>query len=433
MKWNDEVSHFAATDVGLKRSHNQDAFGVSLAHSQETWEKRGHLFVVADGMGAHAVGELASKLAVDTIRQNYIKTRQQALEVALGEAITDANQTIHERGNQNREFKGMGTTATTLVLCPTGAFIGHVGDSRCYRIRGARIDQLSFDHSLQWELAKRQKVPPEELTSVPSNIIIRSLGPQPKVKVDVDGPYPVQEGDRFLLCSDGLSGPVKDPELWAIINYLPGEEACRFLVHMANLRGGLDNITAMLVLVGNPEHAHADSSHEEIKTARFGRRAFWGVISSALTYGILAALCAVPMLAGIASEVFAGLSGVFAIMALLIFGLKIWSKRHAPSENPVGPPPIHRTHICGIDRGIVEQMLEEDKRLREVAAEENWEVDWKLLKQRHQQADELLANGSFPDAFREVCRSITILSEGMRKHLGKQEKLKPNWEQDNKS
>jgi len=208
------VSHHTRTDVGVKRSHNQDALVVGRAPNKDAWRVRGDLYVVADGMGAHAVGELASKLAVDTIRLSYTKSRGITSEDALKRAIVEANATIHERGQQNREFEGMGTTATALILGPEGAIVGHVGDSRCYRIRGELIEQISYDHSLVWEVARRQNVQPEDVKSVPKNIIIRSLGPEAQVNVDVNGPYKVLDGDRFLLCTDGLSGQVTDREIW---------------------------------------------------------------------------------------------------------------------------------------------------------------------------------------------------------------------------
>src|SRR5262249_45713861 len=168
---------------------------------------------------------------------------------ALRKAFVEANLTIHTRGQQNREFQGMGTTGTALVVRPEGVWIGHVGDSRVYRVRNGSIEQLSFDHSLVWELARGHNKNPDELEGVPSNVIIRSLGPEPLVQVDVEGPHPVQAGDYFILCSDGLSGPVTDREIGAVVSSLPPEEACRFLIHLANLQGGPDNITAIIVHV----------------------------------------------------------------------------------------------------------------------------------------------------------------------------------------
>src|SRR5260370_25741457 len=141
----------------------------------------------------------------------------------------------------------MGTTTTALLVRPEGAWIGHVGDSRAYRIRDGQIEQMSFDHSLVWEMARRQGVDPDGLQGIPSNVIVRSLGPEPLVQVDVEGPHPVQAGDTYLLCSDGLTGQISDSEMGAIASVLPPAEACRFLVDLANLRGGPDNITVLIV------------------------------------------------------------------------------------------------------------------------------------------------------------------------------------------
>src|ERR1041385_8124152 len=159
----------------------------------------------------------------------------------------------------------MGTTGTALVIRPEGAWVGHVGDSRAYRIRGGLIEQLSFDHSLLWELARRQRKSPEELTGIPANVIVRSLGPEATVQVDVEGPHPLEQGDVFLLCSDGLSGQVNDRVIGAVVTALPPEEAVRFLVHMANLQGGPDNTTVIVVRVGTAAN-ESDSDFQASKT-----------------------------------------------------------------------------------------------------------------------------------------------------------------------
>src|SRR4029077_14593744 len=135
------------------------------------------------------------------------------------------------------------------LLRPDGVWIGHVGDSRAYRIRDGRIEQMSFDHSLVWEMARRHGVDPEGLQGIPSNVIVRSLGPEPLVQVDIEGPHPIQAGDTFVVCSDGLSGPVSDREIGAAVSALAPKEACRFLIDLANLQGGPDNITVIVVKV----------------------------------------------------------------------------------------------------------------------------------------------------------------------------------------
>ena len=205
--WSHCLEYAALSDIGLRRANNQDSYKVALAGDQADFQQRGHLFIVADGMGAHAAGELASKMATDVIPLDYRKLLDQSPAEAILSALVDANRQIHTRGQASPEFRGMGTTATTLLLLPAGALVAHVGDSRAYRLRGNRIEQLTFDHSLVWEMQASGQMPEGQVPAfIPKNIITRSLGPNPAVQVDLEGPYPVEAGDTFLLCSDGLSG-----------------------------------------------------------------------------------------------------------------------------------------------------------------------------------------------------------------------------------
>ena len=250
MHWEQRVEYAALTDIGFRRRNNQDSYCVLTSKSRDEWFERGHVFLVADGMGGHAVGELASKIAADTVPHTFLKLRELPVVEALRVAVETAHRVIHERGEQNRDFNRMGTTCTTLVLTPLGAVIGHVGDSRCYRIRGGKIEQLTFDHSLQWELIRQGKMSPEDIMRYePRNVITRSLGPQPTVQVDVEGPYAIRPGDVYLLCSDGLTGQVPDEEIGQIASALAPSDACRFLVDLANLRGGPDNITVVITMI----------------------------------------------------------------------------------------------------------------------------------------------------------------------------------------
>jgi protein phosphatase len=144
----------------------------------------------------------------------------------------------------------MGTTCSALLLLPQGALIAHVGDSRVYRCRRGKLEQLSFDHSLVWEMqqATHARVS-QELPGIPKNVITRSIGPHATVKVDLEGPFPIELKDLFLVCSDGLTGRIEDQELASALTYLPPEVAGQFLVDLAVLRGGKDNITLTLVHV----------------------------------------------------------------------------------------------------------------------------------------------------------------------------------------
>lgn len=439
MNWSDRVVHHALSDVGIKRSHNQDAFGVVLAPSKDVWLKRGHLFLVADGMGAHAVGEMASKLAVDSIGHLYSKMRQSDAAEGLVKAIVEANHTIHEKGRQNREFQGMGTTATSLLLLPTGAYVGHVGDSRCYRIRADRIDQLSYDHSLQWELARRRKVAPEELSSVPSNIIIRSLGPEPEVKVDLNGPYPVRTGDRFVLCSDGLSGLVDDWEIWGAVSYLPGDEACRFLVDLANLRGGIDNITVIIVQVGEPRLNEKTTTTTILpwwSRLPFASQLAEVPLSSWLLVGGFLALLTDMGLhaAGILAErktldVLLRLTATILLSAsLAALVLRRQRLERRPTISPEEAAPVYRTRFCAVETSTLDDIVGIERRLRELAIEEQWQVDKVKLHNHEAEAERLRIFGDNISAFREYCRTISVLSKGMPERNEKSESFTPNWQ-----
>ena len=194
----DAVKYGYETDVGRMRDHNEDNFCI---HPELG------LWLVADGMGAHAAGELASKMACESVPHTYRKLPDCSPAEALERAITAANTAIHERGEANAEFQGMGTTSSMLVLLPHSAIVAHVGDSRVYRLRDGTIEQLTFDHSLVWEMQAAGQMPSGQVASfIPKNIITRSLGPRRDVQIDLEGPFPLVEGDTFLLCSHGLSG-----------------------------------------------------------------------------------------------------------------------------------------------------------------------------------------------------------------------------------
>lgn len=281
--WGHCLQHAALSDVGLRRANNQDAMSVVIAGSQDAWQQRGHLFMVADGMGAHAAGELASKLAVDAVSLTYFKLPDLSPAEALATAMREANGQIHDRGQADPEFKGMGTTATAMLLMPEGALLAHVGDSRAYRLRGDRYEQLTFDHSLVWEMREAGQLSADANTDhIPKNIITRSIGPNPTVQVDIEGPFPIAIGDSYLLCSDGLSGPVEDDEMGTILGCMPPDEAVRALVNLGNLRGGPDNITVVIAQVVGPLEAREKETQTDNppprRTARPVHPALWTVM-----------------------------------------------------------------------------------------------------------------------------------------------------------
>ena len=251
--WKTSVRVSSRSDVGLRRANNQDSHVVVLATTLQQLFKRGHLLVVADGMGAHAAGELASKIAVDTIALSYAKRVNEDIAEALRNSVFDAHKQIRSQSERDNAFHDMGTTADALVISPAGAIVAHVGDSRAYRLRDRVFEQLTFDHSLVWEIRASGKIPRDRIPSyIPKNVITRSLGPSEHLVVDLEGPFPVWPGDYYLLCSDGLSGQVEDDEIGQILFVLPPDYATETLINLANLRGGPDNITVVSAQVTAP-------------------------------------------------------------------------------------------------------------------------------------------------------------------------------------
>lgn len=259
------------TDIGMRRTNNQDSIVCVPARSPAAVRSRGHLFVVADGMGAHAAGELASRIATAQIAQHYVQlSDSHSIASAVHGSMAQANLDIYNRGQSNPEFLNMGTTACALVLSPRGAIVGHVGDSRVYRLRDQTLEQLTFDHSLVWELEASGQVTGAGAANIPKNVITRSLGPQSDVQIDIEGPLDVLPGDRFLLCSDGLTGPVTDEEIAVLLHTLDADLATRVLVDLANLRGGPDNISVVVVHVqpGFAEHVCETASDRSMGSPR---------------------------------------------------------------------------------------------------------------------------------------------------------------------
>jgi PPM family protein phosphatase len=241
-----------STHVGMKRNHNEDNYLILPDQN---------LCCVADGMGGHASGEIASKIAVDELAEFFRMTAedQDATwpfkmdksrnydENRLATGIKLANKSIFDKACSDLKFKGMGTTIVSLHFTPNAAYVGHVGDSRVYFFRQGVLKQVTEDHSLLNDYLKAKRLTPEEIENFPhKNVIVRALGMKETVVVDMAKVEP-QEGDIFLLCSDGLSGMVTDPQMQEVLARTPElEEACTQLIDMANAAGGNDNVTCVL-------------------------------------------------------------------------------------------------------------------------------------------------------------------------------------------
>jgi serine/threonine protein phosphatase PrpC len=236
------------TDIGRKRKQNQDN-GISVPDLG--------LFIVADGMGGHQGGETASAMVVESVPaivKKKTKKKNWDPKVVLAEAIREANSTIYKKASEQNTLQGMGTTTTSLLFSQNILTLGHVGDSRCYYIRENAIWQLTRDHSLVAEKIRAGLITPEEArTDQMKNVITRSVGFESHVDVDTYE-FEVQNGDVFLVCSDGLSGFLEDDKMLELITPFCKEqksidETLQSLIDGANNNGGEDNISALLVKV----------------------------------------------------------------------------------------------------------------------------------------------------------------------------------------
>jgi protein phosphatase len=237
------------TDVGLVRSENQD-FGTYTTPREESHSHPGgRLLVVADGMGGHRGGATASRLAGETIKAQYLGSETHDIAQALRESLTRANARIFSEAQANPDLRGMGTTTSALVVKNNQAWFAHVGDSRIYLVRGDEIRQITEDHSLVASMVREGLLTPKEAETHPRrNVLQRSMGVGEDVDIDVSGPFPILENDVFVLCSDGLHGLVKEPELKEIAA-LPIDQAATEYVKLALSRGAPDNVTVIVARI----------------------------------------------------------------------------------------------------------------------------------------------------------------------------------------
>ena len=258
------VHVFGKTDVGRTREHNEDAFVIadltrndaSLQPSVRTHRvgEKGTLFMVADGMGGAAAGEIASQMATEIVlkefRENWIPVQQASTEAfarCLKQAAQKANATIHGYATSHQEYRGMGTTATIAGLLADTLYLAQVGDSRGYLVREGVVKQITKDQSLMQKLIEAGELTEEEAAqSERRNIILQALGPEANIKVDLTFQR-LRRGDTLVLCSDGLSGQIKRDDIARVVT----EEkdlvaACRRLIELANDAGGPDNITVII-------------------------------------------------------------------------------------------------------------------------------------------------------------------------------------------
>lgn len=238
-----------STDTGLERKDNEDAIGYVSD------ERSGlHLIVIADGLGGAACGQVASQLAVQTVRQSFFSTAGTEFSVndRLALAIAEANRLIFHRASRDRQCRGMGSTCAILALSDETAHVAHVGDSRVYLVRQGRIRQLTRDHSRVQRMLDDGLITEEEAANHPDrDWLDRALGLREQILPDLlIEPIRFYQDDTFVVCTDGLTNLVRDEEIFHLVQCAPAAHACEALIALANERGGNDNITVAIARVG---------------------------------------------------------------------------------------------------------------------------------------------------------------------------------------
>jgi len=243
-----DIRAIVVSDVGCVRTNNEDAARFVRPSNSAIRFQKGYLAIVADGMGGHAAGEIASQLAVETIAKTYYQ-REESPEESLFLAFTKANREIWQSASKNSQQRGMGTTCTTIVLSDNRLYLAHVGDSRAYLLQKGQFFQVSTDHTYVQTLVDQGVITPAEAEKHPErNVLTRAMGTHSKVEIDVARlNYTFAENDRLLLCTDGLYDYLNNEELAQLLLNPNLNEAAQQLVESAKQRGGHDNITVLII------------------------------------------------------------------------------------------------------------------------------------------------------------------------------------------
>lgn len=247
------VTVAAKTDLGRVRENNEDKFEYYLSEDVARLASRGHLFVVCDGMGGHAAGQIASELAAKTFIDVYLNHPATEIPVALRSAVTAANRYVFDISQAVPSRRGMGTTLSSLAIVQDRAFVTQVGDSRVYRWRAGEFKCLTTDHTFKVEMVAKGVLTQEEAEAHPRrNMLMRGIGVEATADPDVTE-LDLQEDDRFLICSDGLLNHVPDSEIGRALGEMSPSDAVWKLVNQALVEGGSDNCTVMVVRVDRLE------------------------------------------------------------------------------------------------------------------------------------------------------------------------------------
>ncbi len=252
------ITYYGASDIGLVRTENQDSFGKFPKDNNNLYQPKGVLFIVADGMGGHTGGKEASELAVDVVSDEYYSSNSDVIANALLFAFKNANLKIHQSSMDSPQFNKKGTTCSALALADDKGHIAHVGDSRIYKITDGNIIQFTNDHTEVGEMFRKGILTEKEAQNHPSkSVLVRALGIEADVEVDLIENILLSHGDCFVLCSDGLA-KVGVEEIKEVVLNNSTEEACKKLISLANELGGKDNVTVQVIRIIGEE------SNEEI-------------------------------------------------------------------------------------------------------------------------------------------------------------------------
>ncbi len=401
----------------MRRRNNQDSFAIVLAKDEIAWQKSGHLLIVADGMGAHAAGELASRLSVELIPHHYGKLLKGIPSEALQRSLVETNSEIFRRGQANPEFRSMGTTTCALAILPEGAVIAHVGDSRVYRLRGNQFEQLTFDHSLVWEMRASGEVSEEALRSnaIPKNVITRSLGPNGTVAVDLEGPFPLRVGDKFLICSDGLSGQLTDEEMGVLLQVVDIHTAVNAMVDLANLRGGPDNITVVVGEVMNEGLMQSGAAMDTNPSAVAPQ--FPVAFGIATAIGLLC--CVVLLLLG--QFPVACLAAGAAAVAFATGWFKYQGQRVSNEiSGQYGRGP-YRKATCKPDAVFTSSLTQVISELRDWVNENHWKIESTKIDEDTKLAKAAEKSKNYDEAIRRYVKVIAMTMEEVRKQQDEQD------------
>lgn len=290
-----EIIFAKGTDIGRTRNHNEDYLDAFSPPDPVQRQQKGDLFIVADGMGGHQAGDIASQTAVTIISHEYYADPNTDVQASLTSAIEKANAYIYQDAAQNINRAGMGTTVVAAVIRGRELYLANVGDSRAYLMRQGKVTQVTRDHSFVAEQVRAGLLTLEQARAHPQrNVITRALGSRPEVQVDTYA-YELQPGDMLLLCTDGLSEYVREDDLLTILSQYSPEEAVPRLIALANRRGGADNISAIVIQAG-PRPGPARTQPLTAPTQRIAvqprRRPIWPwalgiMLGAALAVGLI--------------------------------------------------------------------------------------------------------------------------------------------------